>query len=165
VTVPTHVRQQSIGGETNEWYTPPAIFHALGCTFDIDVAAPPGGVPWIPAERCFSYLDDGLSQTWVGRVWLNPPYGPHTASWLGRLCDHGNGIALVFARTDVRWFQSVAPRASAVSFVGKRISFVRGAGITAKGHNAAAPSCLLAFGDECAEIVTRSGLGVCGTLS
>src|SRR4051812_7340494 len=112
--VPTNVRQRPVGGETNEWYTPPEIFHALGCEFDIDAAAPVGGVPWIPAARSFSYHDDGLAQKWTGRVWLNPPYGPHAASWLGRLADHGDGIALVFARTDVAWFQSIAPRASLI---------------------------------------------------
>lgn len=158
------MRQLAVGGETNEWYTPPEIFRALGCAFDIDVAAPVGGVPWVPAERHYSYHDDGLAQSWEGRVWMNPPYGPHTARWLGKLCDHGNGIALVFARTDVAWFQSVAPRADLVCFVAGRIRFVRGQGVASKGHNAAAPSCLIAFGDECAEIVNRSGLGLCGAL-
>jgi hypothetical protein len=27
-------------GATDEWYTPPYIFEALGCTFDVDVASP-----------------------------------------------------------------------------------------------------------------------------
>ncbi len=156
---PTELRQRAVGGETNEWYTPPEIFAALGCDFDLDVAAPPGGVPWIPAKRSFSYHDDGLSQPWEGRVWLNPPYGPHVARWIVKLADHGDGIALVFARTDVAWFQSIAWRANLVLFVRGRIQFVRG-GDGRNGANAAAPSCLMAFGQECAEIVRRSGLGL-----
>ena len=27
-------------GKTNEWYTPPHVFNALGCSFDIDVSSP-----------------------------------------------------------------------------------------------------------------------------
>lgn len=161
---PTKLRQRAGGGETNEWYTPPEIFNALGCSYDIDVAAPPGGVPWIPAHRFFDYHDDGLAQRWEGRVWLNPPYGPHTASWLGKLAAHGDGIALVFARTDVRWFQTIAEQADLVCFIAGRVRFVRGEGRAANGHNAAAPSCLMAFGTKCAQIVRASGLGLCGTL-
>lgn len=159
------IRQTAVGGETNEWYTPPEIFHALGCRFDLDPCAPVGGLPWIPADVSYNYHDDGLSQPWVGRVWLNPPYGPHTAPWLGRLAAHGDGIALVFARTDVTWFHTIAEQADLVCFLRGRVQFVRGAGMPGKGHNAAAPSCLIAFGVDNAEIVRRSGLGLCGTLA
>ncbi len=31
-------------GESNEWYTPKYIFDALGTRFDLDVAAPHGGL-------------------------------------------------------------------------------------------------------------------------
>lgn len=161
----TELRQRAGGGETNEWFTPPEIFQALDCDFDIDVAAPVGGVSWIPAARHYSYRDDGLGQPWEGRVWLNPPYGPHTAPWLGKLAQHGNGIALVFARTDVTWFQTIARQASLICFLRGRVRFIRAVGIARNSHNAAAPSCLMAFGDECAEIVRSSGLGLCAVLT
>ncbi len=159
------VRQIAVGGESNEWYTPPEIFRALGCEFDLDPASPAGGLPWVPAKNHYSYHDDGLSQRWEGRVWLNPPYGPHTASWLGRLSEHGNGIALVFARTDVTWFHTVAPQASLVCFIRGRIQFVQGGNPGAKKNNAAAPSCLIAFGEDCAGILRRSGLGIYAEIS
>lgn len=156
------VRQRPVGGESNEWYTPPEIFKALGLEFDLDVCAPPGGLPWIPAKRSLSYHDDGLVASWQGRVWLNPPYGPHVARWLARLADHGNGVALIFARTDVGWFQELAPRADLLCLVSGRIRFVPPSPRPGKkGHNAAAPSCLMAFGDENAAAVKDSGLGLC----
>ena len=79
---------------SDDWYTPPLVFDALGITFDLDPCAPPGGVPWIPAPRWFTESDDGLSQPWRGRVWLNPPYSS-PAPWLEKFVDHGDGVALI----------------------------------------------------------------------
>lgn len=144
-------------GASAEWYTPPGIFDALGLKFGLDPCAPAGGVPWVPADRHYCAADDGLSQLWEGRVWLNPPYGAATAAWVARLARHGDGIALVFARTDTAWSQAAMRSAAAVCFIAGRLSFV---GPTRSGHNAAAPSMLLAYGDECARAVAASGLGL-----
>ena len=39
-------------GATDEWYTPPYVFAALGCVFDVDAASPGKDVvPWIPTAR------------------------------------------------------------------------------------------------------------------
>jgi hypothetical protein len=111
-------------GASDEWYTPPSLFDVLGLEFDLDPCAPAGGLPWIPARRFYSLDDDGLSQPWEGRVWLNPPYGARTAAWVRRLAAHGHGIALVFARTDTTWFHDVAPTAHAITFLAGRLNFV-----------------------------------------
>lgn len=145
-------------GTTDEWFTPPAVFDALGIEFDLDPAAPSGGVPWIPAARHFSKEDDGLAQPWDGRVWLNPPYGRATAAWLERLADHGDGIALVFARTGTRWFHSQAIRATALCFIAGNLAFVRGDGHRSSA-TAPAPSVLIAYGLSCAIAIAESGLG------
>jgi hypothetical protein len=145
-------------GTTDEWYTPPEVFDALGISFDLDPAAPPGGVPWIPADRHFSKADDGLRSPWAGRVWLNPPYGRQTASWLARLAEHGDGIALAFARTDTQWFHQQATRATAICFIAGRLKFVRGEG-QGESSTALAPSLLIAYGLPCAIALAQSGLG------
>ena len=139
-----------------EWYTPPKLFQALGLQFDLDPAVPPGGVPWIPAARHYSRTDDGLSQPWEGRVWLNPPYGPDTGPWLERLAAHGDGLALVFARSDTAWFHEFAPRATALCFVSGRMQFVPGDGRAATS-TAGAPSLLMAYGLPCALAVAQFG--------
>jgi hypothetical protein len=144
-------------GQSVEWYTPPEVFQALGMRFDLDPAAPIGGVPWVPAARSWSRADDGLVQPWHGRVWLNPPYGRGIERWLDRLARHGDGLALVFARTDTRWYQEVVRQATAACFIAGRLSFVRPDGTRAS--SAGAPSVLLAFGLPCALALCQSRLG------
>lgn len=150
------------GASTCEWYTPPHVFEALDLAFDLDPCAPAGGVPWIPAQRSLSIEDDGLSQAWDGRVWLNPPYGREAAVWVDRLVEHGDGVALVFARTDAAWAQRALRAADAVCLVAGRLSFVDGSSQARarKGHNAAAASMLLAYGHASAQAVFACGLGV-----
>ncbi|WP_081685720.1 DNA N-6-adenine-methyltransferase [Candidatus Solirubrobacter pratensis] len=146
-------------GATNEWYTPPHVFEALGVEFSLDPCSPPEGVPWIPVKTWMSEADDGLSQRWFGRVWMNPPYGRVTGKWMHKLRDHGNGIALVFARTDVKWWHETVRDADAVCLVAGRLTFVPGDGQKAPG-NSGAPSALVAYGADNAEAVAQSGLGM-----
>jgi hypothetical protein len=144
-------------GQSVEWYTPPEVFQALGITFDLDPAAPPGGVPWVPAQQSFSRADDGLSQPWAGRIWLNPPYGRGVERWLERLSQHGDGLALVFARTDTQWYQRTVRQVTAICFIAGRLSFVRPD--RSRANTAGSPSVLLAFGLTCAVALAESRLG------
>lgn len=111
--------------QSDDWWTPPEVFDKLGLEFDIDVASPVGGVSWIPKKRYFTKEDDGLEQDWGDSlVWMNPPYGIATGSWLQKFVNHGNGIALVFARTDTRWFHNYALKADALCFTKGRLKFI-----------------------------------------
>lgn len=148
-----------VEGESIEWYTPPHIFRALGVEFDLDPCSPPGGLPWVPAQRALSIEDDGLRQRWNGRVWLNPPYGKETGAWVEKLSHHGDGIALVFARTDTAWFQAHVPYASRLCFIRGRLAFVGEDGRPLAGR-AGAPSVLIAFGEACGAAVERADLGL-----
>ena len=80
--------------ENNEYYTPQWIFDALCETFDIDVCAPTGGVPWLPAKNHYDIKADGLVQPWHGFIWCNPPYSKPTP-WIDKFIEHSNGIMLV----------------------------------------------------------------------
>ena len=79
---------------SDDHYTPKWVFDALDVTFDIDVSAPPGGIPWIPCKKYYTMQDDGLSQAWHGLIWMNPPYS-NSEPWVNRFIEHGNGIALL----------------------------------------------------------------------
>lgn len=133
------------GGYNREtWLTPPGILAALGA-FDLDPCAAPSPRPWPTAGRHVELPEDGLSIEWEGRVWCNPPYGAQAATWLDKLATHGNGIALVFARTETAMFhEHVWPRAHGLFFLRGRIAFCDRSGKPAM--SAGAPSVLIAYG-------------------
>jgi len=89
----THEKNSKSNSE--EWYTPKWLFQELNLHFDLDPAAPKGGLPWIPALKFYSKEDDGLSQPWQGNVWLNPPYGNETGKWLQRMHEHRQGCSCI----------------------------------------------------------------------
>jgi phage N-6-adenine-methyltransferase len=129
----------------DEWLTPPEIIQALG-EFDLDPCAP-GVRPWDTARKHYTADDNGLIRQWFGRVWVNPPYGRKTGKWLARLADHGNGIALVFARTETTmFFDHVFPKAKAIHFIEGRITFHNPDGTKGK-YNGGGPSCLISYND------------------
>lgn len=144
-----------------EWYTPAWLFEALGLQFDLDPASPHDAQTAVPAATKYTVFDDGLKRPWFGRVWMNPPYGPQTGQWMRRMIDHGNGIALVFSRTDAGWCQEAMQAASAMLFIAGRIQFVPGRENEHKKSRCGAGTVLFSFGAECAESLKRlAGHGV-----
>lgn len=127
-------------GKTNTWLTPLPLIKALG-EFDFD---PCGFVGHNTAKYLCCQPLDGLKEKWFDRVWLNPPYGKNIGLWLNKLQEHGNGIALVFSRTETRWFQSLKP--DLVFFLQGRIKFLNDQKQTVS--NAGHGSMLLAYGQQ-----------------
>lgn len=137
---------QSAAALKDEWLTPPDLLKQLG-DFDLDPCAPVVR-PWPTAAHHLTIEDNGLKKPWHGRVWCNPPYGLEAAKWLARLADHGNGIALIFARTETRmFFEHVWPKADALLFLEGRLHFHHVDGRRAAA-NSGAPSVLVAYGSS-----------------
>jgi hypothetical protein len=127
----------------DEWLTPRLITDALG-PFDLDPCSPIKR-PWPTAKTHYTIEDNGLLKEWHGFVFCNPPYN-NVGTWLGRMAEHNNGIALTFARTDTATFhRHVFPKASALYFLKGRLSFHHVDGT--KGGTAGAASVLIAYGD------------------
>lgn len=131
--------------------TPLWIIRTLG-RFDLDPCGYPGHET---ADKAICLPNDGLSAEWVGRVWLNPPYS-NPFPWMQRLARHGNGIALVLASTDTRWFQEcVFAAGAAVLFLDGRPKFLRADGSLVGLMRASA---LVAYGQDNASALSSSGL-------
>jgi hypothetical protein len=64
----------------DDWKTPKYIFEPLG-TFDFDPAP-----CYAEPNRCaLNYTpedESGLVISWLGQVWLNPPYGDQLKLWM-----------------------------------------------------------------------------------
>lgn len=120
-----------------EWLTPPSLVKKLG-VFDLDPCSPINA-PFLHAKNNFTTIDDGLTREWFGRVYLNPPYGRGMELWLEKLKNHGDGIALIFARTETKcFFEHIWNDAHGVLFVKGRIRFYHVSGI--QGGTPGAPS-------------------------
>lgn len=142
--------------QKDEWLTPRHVIDALG-EFDLDPCAPVNR-PWPTAAQHFTIFDDGLSKEWGGRVWMNPPYGTQTGKWMKRLAGHGNGIALIFARTETEiFFPWVWQHADSLLFLKGRLRFCDVQGRPAR-DNAGGPSVLVAYGRENTDALASSGL-------
>ncbi|WP_229688814.1 phage N-6-adenine-methyltransferase [Puia dinghuensis] len=147
---------QSAHMETDIWLTDPKIIHANG-VFDLDPCAP-AHRPWDMAKVHYCLPQNGLLLPWFGRVWLNPPYGNLIGRWMAKMALHGNGISLIFARTETSFFQNyVWPYASSILFIKGRLHFYTEEGIRAPA-NGGAPSILIAYGRENVESLGDSGI-------
>lgn len=147
---------QSTRSLKDEWLTPPYLLKALG-SFDLDPCSPVER-PWDTAKEHYTILNNGFNKGWVGRVWCNPPYGSEAAKWLARCADHGNCIALIFARTETKmFFDHVWPKAQGLLFLEGRLNFHHVCGRKA-GANAGAPSVLVAYGEDNANTLKTCGL-------
>lgn len=144
---------QATVGKSQVYLTPKWIIDKLG-PFDLDpCAASPR--PWNCAAENWS--SDGL-RPWHGRVWLNPPFDRYqVGEWIRRLADHGQGTALLHARTEAGWFEPIWEKASRILFMADRIKFCHQDG-SERPANSGAPPVLAAFGWDDAEMLLVSGI-------
>lgn len=111
---------------TDDWATPQDFFDKLNreFRFETDVCASHGNA------KCANYFDkekDGLSQSWIGTCWMNPPYGRGIDKWMRKAFESSrkNGatiVCLVPARTDTRWWHDFATKGE-IYFVPGRLKF------------------------------------------
>ena len=133
-----------------DWITPKNILDELG-HFDLDPCSSHYNKNKY-ADNEFFIEDDGLKKEWFGRVWCNPPYGTKTKHFIKKLQQHGNGIALVFARVDTKlWHELIFRYADAIFILKGRLKFFKKDGT--QGDSAGAGSALIAFGKNNAEIL------------
>jgi len=131
---------------SDDYLTPRWVFDVLGLQFDLDVASPPWAT-YVPAVRRFTKAEDGLSQPWKGRVWMNPPYS-QSSVWVDRFVSHGHGVALLpWAKS--AWTIRLWNAAEAITLPARTFDF--------DGGSIAFMVMFAAFGDDCVEALGRIG--------
>jgi len=146
-------------GESNEWYTPPEIFDALGCRFDLDPFSPSHD-HWTPADAFYTQAEDGMAQDWGGRfVFVNPPFGGrngHVPALL-KFLENGNGVGVFRAYTSAAWFHDHAVNAECFLFPRGKTKFVKPDGSIGKAPGGGVV--FLGVGERAADVLSSSGLG------
>jgi hypothetical protein len=139
---------RTVGEET--WLTPRWLVDALDLpnAADVDPCSPMHRF-WKTARRHYNVLQDGFNRAWdpAEFFWVNPPYGKVCGEWVGKAAEHGNGLLLIFARTDTAMFHRSVfghPNTRAILFMEGRLKFANKDG-DAVG-TAGAPSVLVAYG-------------------
>jgi len=147
-------RNKPLDPNKDEQYTPKLLFDRMGIVFDLDVAAPIGGAPHVPAHRYYTQREDGLSQLWEGLVFMNPPYSK-AKPWVEKFINHGNGIALL-PLSKSQWFWDLWEMADGVMVVPINIKFETPSG---KSNNIFMQTGLFALGSRALEVLNKSSIG------
>lgn len=118
----------------NEWYTPARYIELARQVMggiDTDPASSEVANRTVQAARIFTQDDDGRTQVWTGRVWMNPPYAqPLIADFAEAVASKyetgeiEQACVLVNNGTETQWFQRMLSAASAVCFPKSRIKFI-----------------------------------------
>jgi phage N-6-adenine-methyltransferase len=124
-----HVSNNS--GE-NEWYTPLKFIksarNVMG-SITLDPASSDEANEIVKAETIYTKEDDGLTKSWYGNIWLNPPYAqPLISHFSNKLIKHLANIkqacVLTNNATETEWYQRMLERCDAICFIKGRVKFL-----------------------------------------
>ena len=115
----------------NEWYTPAELIEAARSamgSIDVDPASNDIAQKVVKAGTYYTAETNGLDKTWVGNVWMNPPYA---SDLIGKFIDkliaerqnYRQAIVLVNNATETEWFNKIISISSAVCFPKSRVKF------------------------------------------
>ena len=114
---------------SDHWETPPVYVTELEAEFGKFDLDPCCESKTAKAPKFYTKKEDGLSQPWQGKVFLNPPYS-NPGPWLEKAIREiyeGRAslvVALIPASTDTRWFHRFVKSQAEIRFIQGRIKFL-----------------------------------------
>lgn len=117
--------------KTPEWATPQAFYDELNKEFGPFTLDPCATQENAKCARFFTKTENGLAQTWEGKVYINPPYGREIKDWVRKAAQSvrsGGGqaeicVMLLPARTDTKWWWDYIQDKAQVRFIRGRVKF------------------------------------------
>lgn len=120
-----------------EWYTPAWITENVramyGGVIDLDPMTSEQANGLVGAENFYTKDQDGLSKSWFGKVWINPPYDTPTMTRVVEKIhteivrgDVKTITMITNTATETVWCRKALDLCSAAVFLTKRIKFIDG---------------------------------------
>lgn len=122
------LRKSMVSSNDNTWETPWRFYDELHKEFDFTLD------PCAAKEtaKCYNYWteeDDGLSKDWSkDNVFMNPPYGGNTGTWIEKALNESRKgatvVCLIVSASDRSyWHDMIFPYAAEIRFIRGRIKF------------------------------------------
>jgi phage N-6-adenine-methyltransferase len=152
----------------NEWYTPLKFIESARLvmgSITLDPASSNEANEIVKAETIYTKEDDGLTKSWFGNVWLNPPYSqPLISHFSNKLIKELSNISqacvLTNNATETEWYQRMLEKCDAVCFIKGRVKF-----LDLNGEATGAPlqgQSVMYFGENINEFTAEfSKYGIC----
>lgn len=112
-----YFRDQAVSSKSQRWYTPDRFVESARKVLqniDLDPASDAIANTWVDADLYFTEQDDGLSKTWNGQIFLNPPFNM-SDKFVKKLFEEWNAgtvsaaILLCKFVPNYKWFQILKP--------------------------------------------------------
>jgi phage N-6-adenine-methyltransferase len=131
--------------ETDEWSSPRELVEPLAESVDEFDLDPCSGAETSPfASATYTEDDDGLSQEWHGKVWVNPPYS-QMKQWTEKAIAEIENTETIFylckGDSSTTWWQDGADEAELICAIDHRLEFGDG------GSAAPFASHIMVFGE------------------
>ena len=113
---------------SNEWETPQDLFDRLDAEFHFNLD-PCASRQNKKCPKYFSIKTNGLKKSWVGSVFMNPPYGQAIKHWIKKAYHESLKdsvkvvVCLIPARTDTQYRHDYVMKASEIRLIKGRLSF------------------------------------------
>jgi site-specific DNA-methyltransferase (adenine-specific) len=117
-----------VSSKSNEWETPWKLYNYLDDIFKFSLD-PCCTKKNAKNSKFYTEEDDGLSKSWANEVvFMNPPYGGHTADWLKKAVaekeNNATTVCLIVSSSDRSyWHEIIDKEADEIWFLRGRIKF------------------------------------------